>query len=153
MLFISWTAHHLSGFWSAVHSCDCDLILIVTSQQTVLSGSRFAQIVPLRPLTWWYSELSCNKRPATSGVSCVPCTFTVGFPTTATWMYFVAERPVIWPSNRPCRPRGGIEVYLYAVLDEDGWATPLPVRFSPGEMTRWPLCTSSGQVCSVAYNV
>jgi hypothetical protein len=33
---------------------------------------------------------------------------------------------------------------LSSALDEEGWSTPRPVRFTPGEMTRCPLCTSLG---------
>ena len=37
-----------------------------------------------------------------------------------------------------------MEVYLYSALDEDGWSAPRPVRITPVEMTRCPLCTSLG---------
>jgi len=43
--------------------------------------------------------------------------------------------------NRPWRPRGGIEVQLYALttaLDGGGWLTPRPGCFTPRGETRYP---------------
>jgi hypothetical protein len=39
------------SFWRAVHSCNCDRKLPITSQQTFISGSNFDPDVPFRPLT------------------------------------------------------------------------------------------------------
>jgi hypothetical protein len=44
----------------AVHSCNCDHKLTVTSQQTFVSGSNFDSDLPFRPLTWRCLELNCN---------------------------------------------------------------------------------------------
>ena len=167
LYFVNITSPKRSS-WSAVHSRDCDLQLTVTSQQTFIIGPFFTPAVPQRPLTWWYSELICNKRPATSGASCVPLYSYGWFSITATGLYCVTDqlRGVIFKKKPNVYryftayevkfdPRTGREspeeewrctctISLTSALDENGWSTPRPVLFTPGEMTRCPLCTSLG---------
>jgi hypothetical protein len=48
--FIKITPHNWST-WHAVHSCNCDLKLTITSQLTFIGGSNFGPGVLFRPLT------------------------------------------------------------------------------------------------------
>jgi hypothetical protein len=63
--------------WHAVHSHNCDWKVTMTLQQMFTSGCNFNcgtlfHSVTCHKKMWWYSELKCNWRTATSGACCVP---------------------------------------------------------------------------------
>ena len=48
------------SLWYAVHSCNCDRKLTITSQHMFISGSDFDPNLVFLPSTWWYSQINCN---------------------------------------------------------------------------------------------
>ena len=54
------------------------------------------------------------------------------------------------PQNTPCRPTGGVEVWLYSFFKLGcrwgGWLTPHPAALSPGRGTRYPLYRRLGGI-------